>query len=447
LAPWQRRGLVLFGVVVVLFGALFVFRSAFQNTRKGDLDVFLRAGWAVRAGEDIYTVTDDKGFHYHYPPFLAILLAPLADPSPGRPTAGIVPYPASVAVWYVLSLLCLALAVHRLAGALEGSAGVSGARPRFGSRAWWSLRVIPVLGCAPALGGTLMRGQVDTILLLLLCGMAAAALRGRSAWAGVLLAAAVSIKVIPAFLLVYPLWRRDGRWLAGCAAGLALFLGAVPAAVFGPGQAVAYYREWYEAVIRPGLTDGGDQTRADELTQVTATDSQSIMVVLNHTRHPERWHNPTTVEPGERLAHWAVGGLLTLLTLAAAGRRFRPDGPAAVLLLGALNVVMLLLSPVCHLHYFSLSMPLVLGLVAASGLPRGRVGRLRGAALWTLLAVNIVANALPRVPGQVAVRQLGLAGYGALLLWAVGCVVVWRSSRRPAFAEPRELPQQPPLAA
>jgi hypothetical protein len=444
LTPWQRRGLVLFGVVVVLFGVLFVFRSAFQNTRKGDLDVFLRAGWAVRTGEDIYTVTDDKGFHYHYPPFLAILLVPLADPPLGRPTAGMVPYPLSVALWYVLSLLCLALAVHWLAGALEASLG---ARPPTGSRAWWALRVLPVLGCAPALGGSLMRGQVDTILLLLLCGMTAAAMRGRSAWAGVLLAAAVSIKVIPAFLLVYPLWRRDGRWLAGCAAGLALFLGAVPAAVFGPGQAVAYYREWYEVLVRPGLTGGGDQTRADELTQVTATDSQSIMVVLDHTRHPERWTNPTTVGAGERLAHWAVGGLLTLLTLAAAGRRFRPDGPAVVLLLGALTIVMLLLSPVCHLHYFSLSVPLVLGLVAASGLPRRRSGRLRGVALGALLAVNVVANALPRVPGLEALRQLGLAGYAALLLWAIGCVVVWRSSRRPVFVQPRELPQQPPLAA
>jgi len=446
LTPWQRRGLVLFAVVVVLFGALFVFRSAFLQKRKGDLDVFLRAGWAVRAGEDVYTVTDNNGFHYHYPPLLAILLVPLADPPPGRPADGTLPYAVSAGLWYAFSILCLALAAHGLASALERSLYAAGARPRAGSRPWWALRVAPVVGCFPALGGALMRGQVDMLLLLLLCGMAAAALRGRSGRAGLLLAAATSIKVIPAFLLLYPLWRRDVRWLAGCAAGLALFLGVLPAAVFGPGQTVAYYREWYELVIRPGLTPGGDQTRAAELTNLTATDSQSILVVLDHTRHPERWASPEPPEAGERLAHWAIGGLLTLLTFLA-GRRCRADGPASVVFLGALVILMLLLSPVCHLHYFSLSVPLVMGLVAASGASPGRAGRLRGTALGALLAINVVANGLPRFPGLEVLRQVGLAGYAALLLWAAGCVVVWRSSRRPAPAEPRDLPRRPGLAA
>src|SRR5260370_3802002 len=50
--------------------------------------------------------------------------------------------------------------------------------------------------CLPAVGGALMRGQVDMILLAIFCGMVACALRGRSTLAGLLLAAAISIKVI-----------------------------------------------------------------------------------------------------------------------------------------------------------------------------------------------------------------------------------------------------------
>jgi hypothetical protein len=445
LTPWQRRGLVLLGVTVVLFGGLFEFRSAFLNRRMGDLDVFLRAAWAVRAGEDIYTASDDNNHHYHYPPFLAILLVPLADPPAGRTMPGTLPYPVSVALWYALSILCLAVALHWLASALERALYGPRGPPRWGSRPWWGLRVLPLVGCLPAVGGALMRGQVDFLLLVFLCGMMAAALRGRSARAGFLLAAAISVKVIPAFLLLYPLWRRDLRWLAGCAAGLVLFLGAIPSAVFGPARTAAYYKEWHEVLVRPGLTDDGDQTRAAELTQITATDTQSLLAVLHNTRYLDRATRPPTVDGAERLTHWGAGGLLTLLTWAA-GRRARPDGPPAVVLLGALGVLMILLSPVCHLHYFSLSLPLVMGLLA-TWQGRGRKDRLLSYGLAMLLGVNVVANALPRLPGLEVLRDVGLAAYAALLLWAVGCVVLWRSTRRPAWPQPRQNPERRALAA
>jgi hypothetical protein len=297
-----------------------------------------------------------------------------------------------------------------------------------------------MVGCLPALGGALMRGQVDMLLLALLCGMTAAALRGRRGLAGLLLAGAITLKVIPAFLLLYPLWRRDRRWLAGCAAGLLLFLGVIPAAVFGPGRALAYYQEWHEVLVRPALTDAGDQTRADELTHVTATDSQSILAVVHNTRYLDRPSRPRAADARDRLAHWAVGALLTLLTFAAARRGAAREGAAAVVLLGSLVVLMLLLSPVCHLHYFSLSVPLVMGLIAAPG-------RLHGRGLWVLLAFNVVANALPRLPGLEVLRDLGLASYAALALWAAGCVVLWRSCPRPTPAAAREPDDRTGLAA
>ena len=53
-----------------------------------------------------------------------------------------------------------------------------------------------------------------------------------------------------------------------------------------------------------------------------------------------------------------------------------------------------------------------------------------------MLAANVVANALPLVPGLQLIRDDGLAGYAALLLWLVGAVVLWRRARRPAVAAP-----------
>src|SRR5260370_36728864 len=101
------------------------------------------------------------------------------------------------------------------------------------------------------MGYSLTRGQVSLLVLLLLCGAAAALLRGRRLQAGLWLAGAICLKVIPAFLLLYPLYRRDGRCLAGCAGGLVLGLAVIPAAVFGPARAVAPYPEWTPVLLWP----------------------------------------------------------------------------------------------------------------------------------------------------------------------------------------------------
>src|SRR5207245_35335 len=115
---WQSRGLILGIAAAVLFGILVEMRSAYLQRRMGDLGVFVRTAWAVRSGQDIYSVTDHNGYHYHYPPLFAILLVPLADPPPGADQSWTVPYPITVAIWYVFSLCCLIIAVHWLACAL-----------------------------------------------------------------------------------------------------------------------------------------------------------------------------------------------------------------------------------------------------------------------------------------------------------------------------------------
>jgi hypothetical protein len=429
LTAWERRGLALALVLLVAFGGIVEFRSAFLKRRMGDLEVFVRAGWAVRTGADIYTIMDSKGFHYHYPPLFAILMTPLADPPPGE--RGLyVPYAVSVGLWYVLSVLCLVPAVHGLASALEQAAPDPAGRlqPGRGAR-WWLLRVLPVLTCAPAIASSLARGQVSVLLLLLLCAAAAALLRGRHGQAGWWLAAAVCLKVIPAYLVLFPLYRRDWRCLAGCAAGLVVGLGLIPAAVFGPARTLAYYEEWTRVLIAPGLGTGTDRSRARELIDVTCTESQSFQAILHNTLHLERATRPAQASPWVVRTSWLIGGALTGLTLLLGWRRPAGDVPAALLTFGGLVVLMNLLSPVCHLHYLSLSLPLAMGLVAASW-ERNGAARL-GA--WTALALiaNGVANILPHFPGCELLRDTGLAMYGTLVLWLAGCVAVWARARRP----------------
>jgi hypothetical protein len=73
---WGNCALALF---TLGFGLDTERRSAFSNTRATDLGCFLRAGWAIRAGEDIFEVLNDNYWHYAYTPASAVAMVPLAE--------------------------------------------------------------------------------------------------------------------------------------------------------------------------------------------------------------------------------------------------------------------------------------------------------------------------------------------------------------------------------
>jgi hypothetical protein len=328
----------------------------------------------------------------------------------------------------VFNLFCLAISLHWLAGALERTSSEPLVQTQAaGARRWWALRLLPLLVCLPPVGHTLMRGQVNLLLLLLLSGMVSALARGHSARAGLWLAGAICLKIIPVYLLIYPVWRRDGRCLAACLLGLFLGLGVVPALVFGPAQVIAYFHEWDNSLFRPTLADGNDQKRAEELTNVNATESQSFLAVLHNTLHPDRAERPARSTATERLVHWLIGGTMTGLTLLVAGWRQARRRMIEAVFLATLVLLMPLLSPICHLHYFCLSLPLVMGILA---LRWDNQTTLRLPAVWwCLFAIHAIALALPHFQGLTILRDLGVAMYATLLLWLAGSVLLWKQCR------------------
>lgn len=443
----ERHALIAFFIVLALFGVIVEHRTAFQNTRKGDLNVFLRAGWAVRSGADLYAVTDDNDFHYHYPPLLAILAAPLGDPPAGADRTRMLPYAVSAAICYLLNLLFLAFAVHHLARALERTIGRSRWNWPVGSRGWWALRLIPILVCVIPIGHTLSRGQVNVLLLALFAGFLADLLYGRHFRAGLWLSSTICIKIIPAYLLLLPLWRRDGRCLAGCAAGLVLGLVLIPVVFLGPQRTLDCYREMTRTVLLPGLGGGEDASRASELTNQTATEGQSLLTALHNTLHYDLATRPHKASPQLRLVCYALGGLLTLTALSAFGWRRKRAGSVSdgtsdsidvVLLFGLLVLNMLLISPVCHLHYYSLLLPLVTALVANRWQERKDLSL--GSWLWGVLIVHGIAEFLPQLPNANLLRDCGSAMYGSLVMWLLG-VVVLRRRRLPGCTVAQGMPR------
>src|SRR5207248_169449 len=123
---------------------------------------------------------------------------------------------------------------------------------------------------------------------------------------------------------------RDARCLAGCLLGLAIGLGAIPVAVFGWPRTAQYYLEYDRKVLRPGLGDEREQTRAQELTDTVSTDSQSLVAIFHNTLYPDRTTRPRNASPALRRWHWAAGGGLLLVTLLAAWRGRRGGGKETV---------------------------------------------------------------------------------------------------------------------
>ena len=203
---------------------------------------------------------------------------------------------------------------------------------------------------------------MNTLVAALIAAMFLAWVAGRKLASGMWLAAAAAVKVVPAFLVLFPLLHRDRRVLLGGALGAVLLLGGLPACFFGVGGTVREYEKFVDQVITPGTTGEGDQTRAKELTHTTATDSHSFQAVIHNWRNANPKARPLDADTLTRLAHWAIIGVMTAMTLGI-GWRNRGAGPAdQLVLLGCLVLVMVLAAPVSHIHHYAMALPAICGL-------------------------------------------------------------------------------------
>jgi alpha-1,2-mannosyltransferase len=431
LLRWERFSLWAMLTVIVAFGGLVEIRSVFLDRRMSDLTVFLRAGWAVRAGEDIYQVSDeDIHWYYVYPPVFAILMAPLGEAPTGYDRSGCLPYSITVAIWYFLNIGVLCWCVNKLATALQDTSADPQVRgqPRY-CRRWWMMRTVPIFACLVPIGSSLSHGQTNLLLLAMLCGMLAAILRKKPFEAGLWMAGPICMKVFPAFLLIYPLWRRDFRCLGGCALGLVIGLIALPVAVFGPERTLSYYQEFADLVLLPGVGQGGNTARADTLTSITATDTQSFMAVIHNTLHLDPKTRPDDPAPAVRLAHWGLGAVFTLIVCLSAG--WRPSGSALaeMLFLGLLVMLMMFLSPVCHLQYFVWLLPTIMGMLLLNWENRRNLAL--GLGWMTLIGLNNLAHALAHLtqyPHFKLYRDLGLATYVGLAFGVLALIYLRKFS-------------------
>ena len=235
-------------------------------------------------------------------------------------------------VWNILSLLMLALSLWLVQRELKIPFAV------------WSILPLTVflLLCSP-LWQQIYQGQLNLVLLPLLTGTWAAERAGRYRLAGVLLGAAITIKLFPGFLLVYFLLRR--RWVVVTAAVVTVaVITAVTAAVLGVETYQAYVRvvlpeiQWFRVGWNNNSTAGFWYRLFDGAPEKKRAFSRSAPL----------WYSPGLAS----VATWISSAIVVgVFAWTVRDKRSREDGDMAF----ALAVTtMLLISPITWEHYFLL---------------------------------------------------------------------------------------------
>ncbi|WP_324756787.1 glycosyltransferase family 87 protein [Haloarcula montana] len=366
--------------------------------------VYDAAARAVLAGRDFYAVTPPSSrFHYLYPPVTVLAFVPLAR---------LGEWPVGYAIMTVVTVAASGWLTLLLAGYVESM----GYRVPRGDRLLVGAFVLASVHAVPSLA----YGQVNHLLVAAFAAGLVWLDRDREWLAGVALALPAFVKVFPAAVGLWLLYRRAWRAIVA-AVGTAVALSLAGLAAFGP----ATYRTYVFDVLL---------ARRDTQAFAGGLDPGVSYVTL---RRPLSVLFPT-VDPT-----WYAAGAAALLApvVAALYWRTRTTTDRLVALYGTL-VAILLFFPSLLLYYVYLTFPLV---VLLYDLPQGWGRRLFVAG--TLLAtLSLSFNAVPRLVGlfplapETATRITAMLRpvfafgtpvlYGCLLS-LVGCLV-YRLEREPA---------------
>jgi hypothetical protein len=366
-----------------------------SKAHRCDLTVDTAAGRAVLDRTDIYQAHNIRGWYYIYPPLFAIVMIPFTWMST---------FWASLS-WYLISVALVAETVKMCAGIVRPTTGWR--------RDSLLLCALPPLLALVPLMSALARGQTTPVLLWLTTAAVFCHWRDRDLLGGLSLAGAILLKVFPAALLAYFLWRRHWRFVLATVAGVLLGVFVIPSAAYGWRQNLCYLGEWKETVAKPALdtdVDSQDDRLYGQLHDPRLSRNQSLAAVLTRLTGNER----------ARLAADAVGLAMAAAILFVGLHR---STTKEVFILSAVIAWMLLIPPVSWSHYFMLLLLPLTVLTGVAFADRDAGGRFVARAALIVFAVLALGVASRR-----SAQAYGPLCWGTLGLWAALVFVMWRVS-------------------
>lgn len=252
-------------------------------------------------------------YNYPNPPIMALLLYPLARlplvaQEMGLPENAVSTFAALC--WFYIKVGLTLLAFRWVFRLVEDPA-----RPF----PLWAKGLTILLALRPIMSD-LQHGNVNLFILFLVVAALAAYHRQRDVLAGIVLGLAIACKVTPALFLPYFVWKRSWKALAGCAAGLLLFLwpGFVPALLMGWDRNEQHLVSWYYDMVYPFVIEGKVTSEHHNqslpgLVARLATHSPSFSTYINDEYTPTHYDNLLDLSAAQ--ARWLVKGCMGLFAL------------------------------------------------------------------------------------------------------------------------------------
>ena len=212
----------LFAILIAILGFVFI-----RNLI--DFPVYYAAGQSLLKGRtDLYAADFALGkvMDYRYPPFFILTFVPL----------WLLPYKVAAYLWYLFSVFQIAGSIFFLKNLLQ---------PPVITKKMW---LLVFCGVGQYFITILHYGNAHLLTVFLLFASLYFALKKKEIRAALLMALAISIKLTPAFLLLYFLLQRRWKYLAL----VCVFLFAIhtsPAAYFGFEKNAQLLNVWYQHVV------------------------------------------------------------------------------------------------------------------------------------------------------------------------------------------------------
>jgi hypothetical protein len=394
---WAKSSVLLIALLLVIgLGAVSVYRAAYSPDHRSDFTVYTAAGDAVLAGADLYKAQNPRGLSYVYPPPFAILIVPFS----------VLPVPLGTLAWYALSVLLTFWSLRMCVAIVRQER-------QFDGDAFWLAALAAVLVLPWFIQGT-AEGQATLLMSWLMIAALYWQTNNRPILGATCLAGAILVKVIPAVLLAYFVYRKKWRFVAATLVLVAFGAVVPPAAVFGWNKTLTYWREWAAVVARPSL--GDEQQRREspvdgQLLSPYKARSQTLEAVcwrLTGARHAR------VIAVTIAIAMLAVIGFV--------GWRSRPQSESLVI--SAVLVWMILAAPLSEFHYLLvLLLPMMAMVFVAVHEPDGATRWLARATLAVLAVAGLLTLAF------VSLQEIGLLCWAMIALWGVLLTVVIRQAR------------------
>lgn len=408
----------------ITLGIQAAYKAGFSNpegagaeARWNDLRVFYGAGRWVFTETNIYTnPASPEGRYYIFPPFFAIVCAPLAA----------LGWKVFLIIWYIVSFLG-AVAAAVLCARIVRPGARGGLLIALAGLAF-------IFSCRPMVSD-LHNGQVNSLIFFLAAASLYLFVRKQDGASGVVMALAASIKMTALIFLPYFLYKRAYKTAAGMALGLAFTLVLLPMVALGPKRSFKLYGSFYDKMVDPFVSvteapgiysEAGQSLRAAAHRYLTDTNA------AHHAKFEVRV-NLADLSGGTVWKIVLVGCIALTLASAFCTRANPADAGRRDLIaleLGAVLLLMLMVSPMSRkAHFVSLMLPCAafvnyLLLHRYDPARRRQWKMLLAVVVITFVIFNLTASGTMGKTAAVYVLAFSGFFFAALALWAASCLVL-----------------------